>query len=32
MTLASTKAFVERSIGVGVLVLALLAPVLVSDF
>lgn len=32
MTLASTKALVERSIGVGVLVLALLAPVLVSDF
>ncbi len=32
MTLSSTKALVERSIGVGVLVLALLAPVLVSDF
>jgi len=32
MTLSSTKALVERTIGVGVLVLALLAPVLVSDF
>ncbi len=32
MTLSSTKALVERSIGVAVLVLALLAPVLVSDF
>ena len=32
MTLASTKALVERVIGVGVLVLALVAPILVSDF
>jgi branched-chain amino acid transport system permease protein len=32
MTLSSTKALVERSIGVGVLVLALLAPIIVSDF
>ena len=32
MTLDSTKALVERSIGIGVLVLALLAPVIVSDF
>ncbi len=32
MTLAGTKTLVERSIGVGVLVLALLAPLLVSKF
>ena len=32
MTLASTKALVERTIGVSVLVLALVAPILVSDF
>ncbi len=32
MTHASTKALVERTIGVSVLVLALVAPILVSDF
>jgi branched-chain amino acid transport system permease protein len=32
MTLSSTKTVVERAIGIGVLLLALIAPVIVSDF
>ncbi len=32
MTLDRTKTFTERAIGVGALVLAVLAPLLVSDF